>query len=186
MLYRPHLVILGLKMAQKQIFGSNFQDVWQQKMLKTPFFGLFWGPKGYGGVCHRYLEKVTKFGLTRNINFRSNCKFLVGGWKTPPHRSRVKSCIYVIWHFSVICINLYTFIDYKCKILALEIHKIRELLRLKHVTLIKNTLYIINYTRNPWVVRFLTTLVMFLTWGSGTLPTLKLFLKIKISSLKKF
>ena len=39
--------------------------------------------------------------------------------------------------------------NYKCKILALEIHKIKELLRLKHVTLIKNTLYIINYTRNP-------------------------------------
>ena len=79
MLYRSHLVILGLKKTKKRIFGSDFQDVRRQKMLKTPIFGLFWGSKGYWGVCHIYIRKVTKFGLTKIINFRSNCDFLVGG-----------------------------------------------------------------------------------------------------------
>ena len=83
-LYRSHLVILGLKKVKKQIFGSNFQDVRRQKTLKTPIFGLFWGLKGYGGLFHSYIGKVTKFGLMRIINFRSNCDFSMGWWKTPP------------------------------------------------------------------------------------------------------
>ena len=83
MLSRLHLVILGLKKAQKQIFGSDFQDDRQQKKLKTPIFGLFWSPKANGGVCHRNIGKITKVGLMRIINLRSNWDFSVGGGKHP-------------------------------------------------------------------------------------------------------
>ena len=41
-------------------------------------------PKEYGRVCHRYIGKVTKFGLFRIIIFRSNCHFSVGGAENAP------------------------------------------------------------------------------------------------------
>ena len=42
------------------------------KKAKNPNFLPFWAPKRYGRVCHRYIEKVTKFGLFRITILRSN------------------------------------------------------------------------------------------------------------------
>ena len=49
-------------------------------------FCYFEPQKGYGRVCHRYIGKVTKFGLFKIIIFRSNCHFFGrgGGGKRPP------------------------------------------------------------------------------------------------------
>jgi len=37
------------------------------KMLNEPLFSHFEPPKGYVMVCHRYIGKVTEFGLFRII-----------------------------------------------------------------------------------------------------------------------
>ena len=85
------LVILASKKAKKTKFMIPKLVPPTTKMLRNPFFHHFEPQKGYGRVCHRYIGKVTKFGLFRIIIFRSNCHFLVGGRKTPPpYRSRVK------------------------------------------------------------------------------------------------
>ena len=81
------LVILASKKTKKKRFswsGNWYRRL--QKCYKKTLFSPFWAPKGYGRVCHRYIGKVTKFGLFRIIIFRNNCHFPVGGAENaPPH-----------------------------------------------------------------------------------------------------
>ena len=79
------LVILASKKAKKtQILRSKICRYQQQKYYRNPFFRQFEPPKGYIRVCHRYIGKVTRFGLFRIIIFRSNCHFLVGRAENAP------------------------------------------------------------------------------------------------------
>ena len=47
------------------------------KMLETHFLGIRWDKKGMG-FPHRYIRKVTEFGLFGIIIFRSTLDFPVG------------------------------------------------------------------------------------------------------------
>ena len=77
MLFRSYLVNLGLKRAKKLNF-YRFLVFRSSKMLKTQIFRHSWSPKGYERDYHRYIGKVTKFGLIMIIIFMSYCHFLIG------------------------------------------------------------------------------------------------------------
>ena len=85
MLYRSHLVTLGLKRPKNGFFGQIFSTSDDKNAEKPIFQACLWVRKGMGVfVCCRYIGKGTKFGLMGSLILGVIEIIHKGEWETSP------------------------------------------------------------------------------------------------------